>query len=179
MAEAGTATEKAASKRRIYKFYSIDIGSGRKDVVAVRADVADYFNMADETVATGGAYKVIERANTGRELYVDLGDTTPVQSANETINRFALPKRLTAAGGGKIIVVPTALMTTKKNIRTARIHFPSKANLAAISNFLFAKCVKDTPAYFITPRGVRRAVVEIAAADINANEDATPAAATS
>ncbi len=178
MAEAGTTVEKTASKRRIYQYFNIDIGSGRMDVVGVRGDVVDYFNMTG-AVAAGSGYKVTTRKTTGRELYVDLSDTTGTASATDTTNRFALPTRLTAAGGGKIITLPTELKTAKGNMRTVRMHFPGKANLASISNFLFTKCALHKPAYFITASGVRRAVVAIPSGDINANEEALtqPAAA--
>jgi hypothetical protein len=171
--KSGTVAEVAASKKRQYVIYEIDIGSGRKDICAVRGDVVDYFNMGGGTT-TGQNYKIINRATTGRELFVDLQDTTGRPSATGTTNKFALPKALTVGGGGQIITVPTELKTTKGNIRTVRMHFPSKAILAAISNFLFIKCTAHKPTFFISPKGVRRAVVAIPSGDINASEPAAP-----
>jgi hypothetical protein len=171
--KSGTVAEVAASKKRIYRYYEIQLGSGRVDVCAIRGDAADYFGMGAS--AEGGQnYKIVNRASTGRALYVDLDDTTGKPSATSTTNKFALPKRLTTGGGGNVIVLPTELKTEKGNIRTVRIHFPAKAILAAISNFLAVKCTTHKPSYFITPNGVRRAVVQIPVAEINANEDAAP-----
>ena len=171
----GTAQEVATSKKRQYVFYEILLGSGRKDVCAVRGDVAEYFDMGAGVENTGKNYKVVDRSTTGRELFVDLQDISGKASATGTTNKFALPKQLTVGRGGKFVTVPTELKTAKGNIRTARMHFPSKATLGAISNFLATKTKSKKPTFFITPRGTKRAVCEIAETDINANEDALTA----
>jgi hypothetical protein len=173
--KSGTDAEFAASKKRKYVFVEIDLGSGRKDVVAVRGDAADYFGIAVTEGAGGQNYKIVNRSNTGRALYVDLGDDTATPSTNSTNNKHALPKRLRSSGGGKAVVVPTEKVTAKGNIRKITFHFPGKAGLAAISNFLATKITAKKPTEFITRNGVRRAVVEIPLAQINAGEETTTA----
>lgn len=180
MAKAGTPVEVAASKKRNYVYVPIDLGSGRTGVVSIRGDVAEYFGITAPTdAAAGSGYKVITRKSTGRELFVDLQDTTGTGSNTDASNKFALPQQLSSRGaGGKLVTLPTELKTAKGNTRTVRMGFPSGASLGAISNFLFAKITLKKPSYFITERGVRRAIVNIPSADINAGEDATPAPAT-
>jgi hypothetical protein len=180
MAKAGTTAEETASKKRTYIYTSIKLGSGRTGTVAIRGDVADYFNIAADAGAGATAaagYKIITRKSTGRDLYVDLADNTPVASATDANNKFALPNQLNTRGGGKKITIPTELKTAKGNTRTVRITFPSDATLGAISNFLATKLQAKKPSYFISPGGVRRAIVVIPEADVNPGEDATPAAA--
>jgi hypothetical protein len=171
--KSGTDEEFAASKKRQYVFVEIDLGSGRKDVAAVRGDAADYFGIKATEGAGGQNYKVVNRSNTGRALYVDLSDDTATASKNSTNNKYALPKRLRSSGGGKTVVVPTEKVTAKGNIRKITFHFPGKAGLAAISNFLATKITTKKPSVFTTPNGVRRAVVEIPLAEINAGEETT------
>lgn len=178
MAKAGTPAEIAVSKKKTYVYIPIDLGSGRTGTVTIRGDVAEYFNIAAPAADAGGTgYKVITRKSTGRELYVDLADTTPTASATDANNKYALPKQLSSRGGGKTITIPTELKTAKGNTRTVRISFPSNAGLGAISNFLFNKIVAHKPSYFISQNGVRRAIVNIPTADINAGEDTTAPAA--
>jgi hypothetical protein len=172
--KSGTVAEVAASKKRVYRYYEIELGSGRKDVVAIRGDAAEYFGMGDSGADGGQNYKVINRATTGRELFVDLDDKTGKPSETSTTNKYALPKQLSTRGGGKYVVVPTEMKTTKGNTRTVRLHFPAKATLAAVSNFLSTKCTTRKPSYFVTRNGVRRAVVTIPVGEINPGED-TPA----
>lgn len=173
--KSGTDAEFAASKKRKYVFVEIDLGSGRKDVAAVRGDVADYFNITATEGAGGQNYKIVNRSNTGRALYVDLQDDGATPSKNSTNNKHALPKRLRSSGGGKAVVVPTEKVTAKGNIRVVTFHFPAKAGVAAISNFLATKITAKKPSYFTTRNGVKRAVVEIPLAQINAGEEATAA----
>ena len=172
MAEAGTAAEKATSKKKKSVIYQIKIGSSRTDLVRIRGDVVAYFTMGAGATDLGAQYKIVNRKTTGRELFVDLEDTTPVPSKSETTNRFALPKSFAGRGVGRKILVPTEMTTTKGNLRMVTLRFPTSANLAAISNFLAEKCTTHKPGWFLTESLVKRAVVIIPEAEINANEEA-------
>lgn len=136
---------------------SILVGAGKSVPVSIRGDIADYFNMVP-LADGGGAFTERSLARTTRSVYASLKDTTGAASQGTTSNKFMLPGKVGDRGKGKIITVPTELTSTRGNIRTCRICFPSVANLAAISNFLAKECKLHVPTYFLSPTGTKRAV---------------------
>lgn len=184
-----TGTTPVANKRYQKILYQIDIGSGLKDIVEVRADIADYFNMGVTDVVATDAAKTVARTASGATVYDSPTDDTPRSVSMKTAtpyvtpsgkNRYTSVKSLNGSKGRrskpKRCRVPLGKVTAKKNQRTATIAFPSKAINAAISFFLFAKCVKDKPAYFINERGSRIPVIaKPASGDVNPGQSSTPA----
>lgn len=173
-----TTTEADAAllvKKRLWYSIPIDLGSGRTDFVQIRGDALDYFSIAIPTAATGGLKEVIRKTTGTVSRYgAGLADTTPTEVAVELTQRFTRPPRLSAGGGGRRIIVPTELITPKKNIRVHTIRFPSKAINAAISVFIFTQFKTKVPSWFKTEFGTRYAVVgKGSVTDINSGNQAT------
>jgi len=189
MATAGTAAQKTESKRYTYIASPIKISNDRNGMVMVRGDVADRFNITAATAATSPdvveGFRKVSRDTTKRKLYLDAstaGATITADSAGSTTEVFYLPPKLTAGGAGGVkIQVPIGLTSTSAkgtiSKRLTTITFPSGCNLAAISIWLHEKCAANKPAYFITKRGVKRAVIPggtATKADPNPGNSATP-----
>jgi hypothetical protein len=155
---------------QVLKTVSIDLGSNRTGTLLLPQDVVDYFGIT--VVTTAATFRTRTRKAYTRQVYSELsatatGKSVAVQAATWT-DTPSPPKR----GAGQAIIVPTELKTTKGNIRMVTMRFPSKAVIGAISEFLFTKCTKNKPGYFLTENGVRHLVV-----NVTGNVNPTPAAA--
>lgn len=157
----------------------IDLGNNKKGAVAVKADVAAYFNIAAPTTATTGAMIEKPAKQYTRRVYASITDI-----AGRTVDvrpgaRQVRPPKAASASGGKSIRIPTEVtISNEKTVggvsRTAKytkhvsIRFPSGATMAAISKWLFEECKAKKPTYFIAPSGARYSVVAATGvADIN------------
>ncbi|MEM6755069.1 MAG: hypothetical protein AAF630_19115 [Cyanobacteria bacterium P01_C01_bin.38] len=70
-------------------------------------------------------------------------------------------KSHTRRGSGKLIRIPTKLVTEKENIRYTSFRVPGNAIIAAVSNFIAEKFTKNKPDFFITQTGTKYPVVRI------------------
>lgn len=163
MAGTKTTTDADAAllvKKRLWYSIPIDIGSSRKAFVSVRGDALDYFNVTEPTASAGGLTEVIKKTSGTISRYgAGLGDTTPTEVPTDTTHRYTRPPRLSSGSGGRRIIVPTELITPKKNVRVHCMRFPSSAINAAISVWLFENIKVHKPTWFKTEYGTRYAVV--------------------
>jgi len=70
-------------------------------------------------------------------------------------------KSHTRRGSGKLIRIPTKLLTEKENIRYTSFRVPENVIIAAVSNFIAEKFTKNKPDFFITQKGTKYPVVKI------------------
>ena len=89
--------------------------------------------------------------------YFGIETSTTVENIEFTKKR----KSHTRRGSGKLIRIPTKLVTEKNNIRYTSFRVPSNAVIGAISNFIAEKFTKNKPDFFITQTGTKYPVVRI------------------
>ena len=89
--------------------------------------------------------------------YFGIEASTTTQNLEVTKKR----KSYTRRGSGKLIRIPTKLVTEKENIRYTSFRVPGNAVIAAISNFIAEKFTKNKPDFFITQTGSKYPVVRI------------------
>jgi hypothetical protein len=149
----------------------IDLGSGRKGAVAVRADQVKYFGI---TVPAGAAQEQVTRTRKAhsRAKRAPVGEVSPGVIAVQR-SEWKAPPRAARQGTGKKVVVPTEQKTAEGNIRYTTFHFPSNATVGAISNWLFETLVRHKPKSFIF-NGNAYAVLKITG-DVNPGNTAEPA----
>lgn len=158
---------------QVLKSVEIELGGGRKGTLLLPQDVVDYFGITATTAAATA--RVRKRASHTRQVFADgLNDTgaaakTVSVQASTWTDTPSPPRR----GAGQKIIVPTELITVKKNIRYVTMRFPGNAVIGAISNFLFTKCTKKKPTYFLTSNGVRHLVISITG-DVNPTPTPAP-----
>jgi hypothetical protein len=124
----------------------IDLGSGRKGGVSVRADQIKYFGI---TVPAGAAEEQVKRTRDAhsRSKRAPVGEVSPGVIAVQR-SEWNTPIRAARQGTGKKVVVPTEQKTTKGSIRKTTFHFPSNATVGAISNWLFEQLKTHKPKSF-------------------------------
>ncbi|MGB3761034.1 MAG: hypothetical protein WBA07_32460 [Rivularia sp. (in: cyanobacteria)] len=84
--------------------------------------------------------------------------------SDTTAQEIAVTKRRkshTRRGSGKLIRIPTKLVTEKENIRYTSFRVPGNAVTGAISNFIAEKFTKNKPDFFITQTGTKYPVIRI------------------
>lgn len=157
----------------------IDLGNNKTGAVAVAADVADYFGITAPTAGTAAA--MIEKPATSfqRKVYSSITDITGRTITVRPGAQRVRPPKAASMSGGKSIRIPTEITITssvtvagvQRNhnyVKHVSIRFPSGASMAAISKWIFEKCVTRKPTYFIAPSGARYSVVDdVGIADIN------------
>ena len=89
--------------------------------------------------------------------YFGIDASTTVENIEFTKKR----KSHTRRGSGKLIRIPTKLVTENKNLRYTSFRVPGNAVIAAISNFIAEKFTKNKPDFFITQTGTKYPVVRI------------------
>lgn len=154
----------------VLKTVPIDLGGSRTGTLILPNDVIEYFGITTATTTPPQPRTRTRKAYT-RQVYSGLGTAATAKTVAVAAATWkdtpAPPKR----GAGQKIVVPTELKTTKGNIRMVTMRFPQLAVIGAISEFLFTKCTKNKPGYFLTANGVRHLVINVTG-DVNP----TPAA---
>ncbi len=157
---------------QVLKSVEIDLGGTRKGTLLLPQDVIDYFGIT-ATTATATA-RTRKRVAHTRQIFADgLNDTAAAKTVSVQASTWTDTPSPPKRGAGQKIIVPTELITVKKNIRYVTMRFPSNAVIGAISNFLFTKCTKKKPSYFFTSNGVRHLVVNITG-DVNPTPAANP-----
>lgn len=89
--------------------------------------------------------------------YFGIDASTTAQNVEVTKRR----KSHTRRGSGKLIRIPTKLVTEKENIRYTSFRVPGNAVIGAIGNFIAEKFTKNKPDFFITQTGTKYPVVRI------------------
>ena len=79
----------------------------------------------------------------------------------ENIEATKKRKSHTRKGSGKLIRIPTRLVTEKIIFRYTSFRVTGNAIIAAISNFIAEKFTKNKPDFFITQTGTKYPVVRI------------------
>lgn len=141
-------------KKKLYYAVAIDLGSTRTGTVVVRGDIADYFNISTDQVATGGLILRTRKAHTRQRFSKGLdgaADTTPISVPKS--EWYDAPDAPTNRVSGQAIKVPTELKLSTGTIRSAIIHFPGAATKAVISAWLHEKCTAHRPTKFYMPGG--------------------------
>lgn len=157
-----------------YVFAEIDIGSGRKGLVSLREDVAQYFGIT--VTATSDVVVTRRRKAHSRSRYDGLTDTTATPT-NVGASEWKTIKRASGVGVGKAVKIPTKLKsgTNQQNIRYVTVRFPQNAVIGAISEFLFTKCtdLAKKPEFFIMETGAKYPVANVTG-DVNPGEAPEP-----
>ena len=178
-----TGSTPSTRTRRDKLLVPIDIGSGRTTNVVVTGDQADYFNITGAVSTSDDDGTAItprqrERAAHTRSVYSSVTDATPREITVGRSIWYDTPTASTRFTQGKAIKVPTAMTTTRGNVRFTTIHMPAAATNLAIARWINTKFTAHKPSYFLTPAGARHPV-NVAAppgADVNPgnDDDATP-----
>jgi hypothetical protein len=86
-----------------------------------------------------------------------------IEASTNAENELVIKKHKTHTRrkSGKLIRIPTKLVTEKKNIRYTSFRVPGNAIIAAVSNFIAEKFTKNKPDFFITKTGTKYPVVRI------------------
>lgn len=157
----------------------IDLGGNKIGAVAVDDKTADYFGITAPTGPTTAG--MIEKPATSfqRKIYDGIADVTGRTITVRPGARRVRPPKAASMSGGKSVRIPTQVTITdtvtvggvsrqRKYTKHVSIRFPSGATMAAISKWLFEKCITRKPTYFIAPSGARYSVVDdTGVADIN------------
>ena len=159
---------------KIIKTVTMDLGGSRTGTLLLPEDVADYFGITVSTTAAAPRTRT-RKAHT-RQVFATLAATATAKTVAVPAATWTDSPSGGKRGSGKKIIVPTELKTTKGSIRMVTMRFPSQAVIGAISEFLFTRCLKNKPTYFLTASGVRHAVINITG-DVNPTppKAATPA----
>lgn len=155
----------------ILRSVSIDLGGNRTGTLLLADDVVTYFGITATTAAATARTR--KRASHTRQIYTGLGDTGTAKTVSVQASTWTDTPSPPRRGAGQKIIVPTELITVKKNIRKVTMRFPSDAVIGAISNFLFTKCTKNKPTFFWTANGVKHLVVNITG-DVNPTPTPAP-----
>ncbi len=155
------------------KSVPIDLGSGRKSVVFVPGPIVNRFNVTGDVAAGAGYIKRTRKATTV-EVFDNASSTTASKTRTvEKAEWYEPPNLSSGASGGRVVQIPIGSKTTKGNERIATLHFPSAANNAVISNWLYKYLTAHKPVWFKTESGQRYAVVDGSGiADLNPGNDA-------
>jgi hypothetical protein len=152
-----------------YVFAEIEIGSGRKGLVSLREDVAQYFGIAITT--TSDVVVTRRRKAHSRSRFDGLTDTTATPT-NVSASEWKTIKRASARGVGRAVKVPTKLKSgqNQQNTRYVTIRFPANAVVGAISEFLHTKIeAAKKPEFFIMETGAKYPVANVTG-DVNPGE---------
>lgn len=86
-----------------------------------------------------------------------------IEASTTAENEVVLRKHKTHTRrkGGKLIRIPTKLVTDKKNIRYTSFRVPRNAVIGAVSNFIAEKFTTNKPEFFITESATKYPVVRI------------------
>ncbi|MEM9922623.1 MAG: hypothetical protein AAF915_02515 [Cyanobacteria bacterium P01_D01_bin.50] len=93
----------------------------------------------------------------------DVVDYFGIDASTTAENEVLIRKRKihTRRNSGKLIRIPTKLVTEKKNIRYTSFRVPGNAVIGAVSNFIAEKFTTNKPEFFITQSGTKYPVVRI------------------
>ena len=133
---------------------SIRLVDGSELFFEVRARTAEYFGIRE---ISPKAIKVQRRAYSYHRpdgLTSKLGKVINVPSSRYTrVPRLKLKSV-------REVRVPTGITSPRGNVRTHGIKFPVKADYIDISHWLWWRCTRHKPTYFITEAGKKRGVFD-------------------
>lgn len=164
----------------VIKLIPMDIGSGRTIQIPVRSDVVDYFNITGAAAGTAALTPTLRR----RKAYTRQRYASPVATAPqagdvnvEAATWFAISTAGLNINVGKLIKIPTEILTAKNNIRYVSLRIDARATNVAIAVWINSRFSSKKPGYFILPAGGRFPTNIASVADVNPGNAPEPAPA--
>jgi hypothetical protein len=133
---------------------SIRFVDGSESIIEVSAKTAEYFGIREI------APKTVSIQKRAYSYYRREGLTSERSKViNVPSSKYTRVPRL-GAKSVREVRVPTELITPRGNVRTHGIKFPTKADYIDISHWLWWRCTRNKPEYFITEAGKKRGIFD-------------------